>query len=253
MARISERECYQKRNNNFAGKLGSDKSHMLFASEFENHPVHTPEFRTILSLLFESAKDSVMFHLVTGAAPADEADKLENLIGLSNTLKFDIKYANDQNIFGFQIYQKPSAFLSKVAAQALLKAQHHFAKFNIGLIVYDAYHPWFVTKFIWDVIPNEKRQFVADPKYGSAQNRGCALDVGLYDLQSGHELEMVSKYGELTERSSPTYFGGTSLQRFNRELLIDEMNKCGFSVDAHKWWHFRHKEWKNSPLLNIAI
>ena len=54
-----------------------------------------------------------------------------------------------------------------------------------GLLIHDAYRPWFVTKIFWEATPPGKRIFVADPSEGSRHNRGCAVDLTLYDLKTG--------------------------------------------------------------------
>ena len=80
------------------------------------------------------------------------------------------------------------------------------------------YRPWYVTKVFWDATPDDKKLFVADPSKGSRHNRGAAVDLTLYDLKTGKPVEMVGTYDETTDRSYPDYPGGTSLQRWHREL-----------------------------------
>src|SRR5205807_5792904 len=72
--------------------------------------------------------------------------------------------------------------------------------------------------------------FVADPAQGSRHNRGCAVDLTLYDLASGKPVEMAGTYDEMTPRSCPDYPGGTSLQRWHRDLLRRAMESDGFTV-----------------------
>ena len=82
-----------------------------------------------------------------------------------------------------------------------------------GLLIFDAYRPWYVTKIFWDATPPDKHEFVADPAEGSRHNRGCAVDLSLYDLKTGQEVEMTGGYDEMSERSYPDYTGGTAEQR----------------------------------------
>src|SRR6266446_580579 len=60
---------------------------------------------------------------------------------------------------------------------------------------------------------------VAAPAQGSRHNRGCAVDLTLYDLMSGKPVEMPGADDEMSPRSFPDYPGGTSLQRWHRDLL----------------------------------
>jgi len=72
--------------------------------------------------------------------------------------------------------------------------------------------------------------FVADPAQGSRHNRGCAVDLTLYDLATGKPIEMPGTYDEMSPRSFPNYPGGTSLQRWHRDLLRRAMESEGFAV-----------------------
>jgi zinc D-Ala-D-Ala dipeptidase len=110
-----------------------------------------------------------------------------------------------------------------------------------------------VTKIFWDSTPQDKKRFVADPSQGSRHNRGCAVDLTLYNLRSGREVEMPSGYDEMTERAYPNYSGGTEEQRRLREMLREAMESEGFTVNEYEWWHFDYKDWKQYPILNIGF
>ena len=68
---------------------------------------------------------------------------------------------------------------------------------------------------------------------------------GLFDLQTGMPIEMVGVYDEMSPRSYPHYPGGSSLQRWHRELLRDAMEAEGFNVYEYEWWHFDFAGWEN--------
>jgi D-alanyl-D-alanine dipeptidase len=95
--------------------------------------------------------------------------------------------------------------------------------------------------------------FVADPATGSRHNRGAAVDLTLYDLQTGLPVEMVGGYDEFSPRSYPDYPGGTSLQRWYRALLRQAMEAQGFRVYAAEWWHFDYRDWARYPVLNLTF
>jgi serine beta-lactamase-like protein LACTB len=122
-----------------------------------------------------------------------------------------------------------------------------------GLLVHDAYRPWYVTKVFWDATPDDKKKFVADPAKGSRHNRGCAVDLTLYDLKTGKPVEMVSTYDETTDRAYPDYPGGTSLQRWHRDLLRAAMEAEGFTVFEAEWWHFDYKDWQKYRIGNVPF
>jgi zinc D-Ala-D-Ala dipeptidase len=169
---------------------------------------------------------------------------LVELIKLDSSIHLDIRYATSNNFVGKPVYKEARAFLQRPAAEALVKANASLKLLGYGLVVFDGYRPWSVTKLFWEVTPADKKQFVADPAKGSRHNRGCAVDLSLYDLKTGKEIEMTGNYDEMTERSYPNYTGGTEEQRKMRDLLRSKMEAQGFTVYEYEWWHFDYKDWK---------
>ena len=121
------------------------------------------------------------------------------------------------------------------------------------LLIFDGYRPWRVTRLFWDITPKESKKFVADPKKGSRHNRGCAVDLSLYDMKTGNEMQMPSAYDEQTERSYPNYKGGTEEQRNMRDLLRTKMEAHGFTVYDYEWWHFDYNNWRSYRIQNIQF
>jgi serine beta-lactamase-like protein LACTB len=119
-----------------------------------------------------------------------------------------------------------------------------------GLLIHDAYRPWYVTKMFWDATPDSLRDFVADPRFGSRHNRGAAVDLTLFDLKTGAVIEMPGGYDEFSTRSYPEYPGGTSRQRWHRDLLRRVMEAEGFRVYNVEWWHFDYQDWRRYPVMN---
>jgi len=79
------------------------------------------------------------------------------------------------------------------------------------------------------------------------------VDLTLYDLHTGKPIEMPGTYDEMSPRSFPNYPGGTSRQRWHRELLRAAMESEGYTVYEAEWWHFDYKDWKEYPILNIPF
>jgi CubicO group peptidase (beta-lactamase class C family)/D-alanyl-D-alanine dipeptidase len=178
---------------------------------------------------------------------------LVNLARLEPTLKFDIRYATTNNFLSTPFYQSARAYMQKPAAQALVRAHRALRKQGYGLLIFDSYRPWYVTKMFHDATPVRYRNFVADPAKGSRHNRGCAVDLTLYDLKTGKPVEMVSGYDEFTDRAYPDYPGGASLARYHRALLRQAMEAAGFTVYEAEWWHYDYKDWKKYPILNLTF
>jgi D-alanyl-D-alanine dipeptidase len=179
------------------------------------------------------------------------ASDLVDLSALDSRIKLDIRYATPDNFLSTPVYASARAFLQRPAAEALLRAHRELLKQGYGLMIFDAYRPWYVTKIFWDATPRDKHDFVADPAQGSRHNRGCAVDLTLYDLKTGREIEMTGGYDEMSERSYPGYTGGTPEQRARRDLLRREMEKQGFSVYPSEWWHFDYRDWKEYAIQNV--
>jgi D-alanyl-D-alanine dipeptidase len=192
------------------------------------------------------------------ASPPKEARafrevELVEVATLDLTIHLDVRYASANNFLGSPVYTQPRAFLQRPAAMALIRALHALQPLGYGLLIHDGYRPWSVTKIFWEATPPEGRIFVADPAQGSRHNRGCAVDLTLYDLKTGAPIEMPGTYDEMSLRSFPNYPGGTSLQRWHRALLRHAMESEGFAVFETEWWHFDYKDWREYPILNIPF
>lgn len=178
-----------------------------------------------------------------------EPDLIEP-VRLAPDIHLDIRYATSNNFMGVPFYRQARAFLQRPAAEALVRAHEQLEKLGYGILIHDAYRPWYVTKMFWDATPEDKKVFVANPASGSRHNRGCAVDLTLYDLSTGRPVEMVSGYDEFSERAYPRFPGGTSRQRWHRELLRQAMTDEGFTVYSAEWWHFDYQDWDKYPILN---
>lgn len=192
------------------------------------------------------------------AAPPAETGRfrkpdLVDLTSLDPTIKLDIRYASTNNFTGAVFYKQARAFMQRPAAEAVVRANKRLRARGLGLLVHDAYRPWHVTKMFWDATPEKLRDFVADPSRGSRHNRGCAVDITLYDLRSGQPIHMVAGYDEFSPRSFPLYPGGTGRQRWYRDLLRRTMQAEGFTVYEFEWWHFDYKDWERYRIGNVTF
>ena len=177
--------------------------------------------------------------------PAErERGELVDLLTIDPRIRLDVRYATTDNFMGSVMYDRAQARLQRPAAEALGRAQRALAADGFGLLIHDAYRPWYVTRMFWDATPDSLRVFVADPAQGSRHNRGAAVDLTLYDLATGRPVQMVSGYDEFSPRAYPFYPGGTSEQRWLRTRLRHAMEAEGFSVYDAEWWHFDHATWR---------
>lgn len=194
---------------------------------------------------------------LAASPPEEEGDFLEQdlveLTALDSTIRLDVRYATEDNFMGAVFYSQPRAFLQRPAAEALVRAHRWLGGQGYGLLVFDAYRPWYVTKMFWDATPEHLKDFVANPARGSRHNRGCAVDLTLYHLATGEPVEMPGGYDEFSPRASPDYPGGTARQRWHRELLRQAMEAQGFAVYPGEWWHFDHPDWPRYRLGNATF
>ena len=186
--------------------------------------------------------------------PAPRGDErpsdLVELVTLDPTIRLDIRYATDLNFLSEPVYTQARAFLQRPAAEALVRAHRELKARGLGLLIHDGYRPWYVTKIFWDATPPDKHDFVADPAEGSKHNRGCAVDLTLYDIKTGKAVQMPSLYDEMSPRAYSDYAGGTARQRELRELLRQAMAAEGFTVLPEEWWHFDYRDWPSYAVQN---
>jgi CubicO group peptidase (beta-lactamase class C family)/D-alanyl-D-alanine dipeptidase len=181
------------------------------------------------------------------------ATDLVELTKLDPSIKLDIRYATTRNFLAAPLYLQARAYMQRPAAEAVVRASQWLHTFGYGLLIHDSYRPWYVTKMFWDGTPDDKKIFVADPSQGSRHNRGCAVDLTLYDLKTGKPIRMTGGYDEMSERSYPFYPGGTSVERWHRDLLRKAMEREGFAVYGFEWWHFDYYDYPHYRIGNATF
>src|SRR6185312_821834 len=150
------------------------------------------------------AAPSITFELRPNGRP----QALVELTRLDPTIKLEIRYATTNNFVGSKFYDEARAFMQRPAAEAVARANQALRPLGYGLLIHDAYRPWYVTKMFWDATPPGKRWMVANPAEGSKHNRGAAVDLTLFDLRTGKPVDMPSTYDESTDRAYADWPGG---------------------------------------------
>ncbi|MCM3872007.1 MAG: M15 family metallopeptidase [Pyrinomonadaceae bacterium] len=179
--------------------------------------------------------------------------ELVELTKVDPTIKLDIRYATKSNFLGSRVYRQARAFLQRPAAEALVRVNQSLRQQGFGLIVFDGYRPWSVTKVFWDATPEDRKVFVADPSKGSRHNRGCAVDLSMFELKTGAPVQMPSEYDEFTERAHINYECAPSEAKRLRGILRAAMEGEGFTVYEPEWWHYDFKDWKEYPIMNVKF
>ena len=181
-----------------------------------------------------------------GANPDKE---LVNLALAAPDILLEIGYATEKNFTGKKIYTLARAYVRKPVVAALKKAQAEFNQLGYGIKVYDAYRPYKATVKFYEEYHDTT--YVASPYRGSRHNRGCALDMTLVDLKTGKELLMPTAWDAFDPQAWPNAQVADPVARKNRDLLITVMERNGFTVYEHEWWHFDFNGWKRYEVMDI--
>lgn len=166
-------------------------------------------------------------------------------------LKFDLRYAQADNCFGQALTDDQRAFLDADAAQALAQAQQYLKPYGYGILVWEAYRPWSVSKLAYDALPADKKSMLPSPEAGFSHNTGRSIDVSLYLLANGENAGMISGFDEPSVRQYASFAGGTTLERYRRDLLRSAMQMAGFTASETEWWHFDYGDIKGFAHLNV--
>ena len=184
----------------------------------------------------------------------DDPKRLLELIKLDPAIRLDMRYATSNNFTGRVLYDEARAFLTAPAALAVVRASKMAQSDGFGLTIYDAYRPWRITKKLWDATPvGPKKEYVANPKRGSKHNRGCAVDLTLYDLQTGQLVEMPTEFDDFSEKAHRDYMGASAAAIANRARLARYLEAEGFVGLSNEWWHFDFTGWEQFPVMDIPF
>jgi len=158
-------------------------------------------------------------------------------------------YATPDNFVGETLYPEPRIFLRRSAMERLSRVQSALESRGMGLLVFDGYRPWSVTRRMWEVIGDP--DYVADPSKGSRHNRGMAVDVTLVDGR-GNRLPMPTDFDAFVPEARADA-EVLEPMRTNRRVLIEAMAAQGFGVLSSEWWHFDCEGWEDRALLDVPI
>ena len=189
----------------------------------------------------------------------------------------EIRYYSTYNFVGERIdgYERPTALLTREAAKALKAASDDFRRQGYRLKIYDAYRPQrAVNHFMrWAKDPHDVRMksfFYPDleksvlfPKgyiaEKSGHSRGSTVDLTLFDMATGKEVDMGGTFDWFGKESHPAWCGDPDILEYtgpysgdtppaggkinaaqfrNRMRLRSVMMRHGFKPIAEEWWHF---------------
>ena len=196
---------------------------------------------------------------ILAAASRNASDSRDGFVALAEAVPdaiLEIRYYSTYNFVGGRVdgYEQPCALLSKEAARALKAASDDCIRRGYRLKIYDAYRPqravahfvrWAAdvgdTRMKAPFYPNLdksvlfKRGYIAER---SGHSRGSTVDLTLFDMKTGKEVDMGGTFDWFGEESHPGYRGITDAQFKNRMLLREIMVAHGFKPLEEEWWHF---------------
>ena len=152
------------------------------------------------------------------------------------------------------LYSQARVFLQRPAAEALVRAHRRLRDPGYGLLLFDGYRPWRVTKLMWDATPPAQRDFVANPAQGSKHNRGCAIDLSLYQPRRrprGGDAQRLRRV--LRARLARLRRAARPRSARAATCCARSMEAEGFTVEPNEWWHFNCKDWRVYPILDVPF
>ena len=168
----------------------------------------------------------------------------------------EIRYYSTYNFVGDRIdgYENPVAYLTKEAAAALKEVSDEVIKKGYRLKIYDAYRPqtavnhfarWAEdlkdTRMKKYFYPNLDKSVLFKQgyiDYKSGHSRGSTVDLTLFDMKTGKEVDMGGTFDYFGIQSHPDYKKITKKQFNNRMILRNAMTNHGFRPLSTEWWHF---------------
>jgi len=204
----------------------------------------------------------LLFAMAASAALAVRPDDASGFVLVSDAVPdaiLEIRYYSTYNFVGERIdgYEEPVALLTREAATALRAVSDELAEKGYRLKIYEAYRPQCaVDHFVrWSKDPSDTRMkpyFYPELEKGalfkesyiakkSGHSRGSTVDLTLFDMATGKEVDMGGTFDYFGKRSHPDYSGLTPEQYANRMLLRETMIAHGFKPLSTEWWHFTLK------------
>ncbi len=152
-----------------------------------------------------------------------------------------LRYGTTDNFTGQVIYGFEDAYLRFGTAKKLAQAAEELEKLGFGILVWDGYRPLYAQQKLWDICPDPT--YVSKPGTGRQTHcRGIAVDITLYDLETGALLEMPSDFDEFSAKGDRDYSDCTDAARKNALILEQAMERAGFQPYSGEWWHFADTE-----------
>ena len=216
----------------------------------------------------------IVINLMRSPEKTPEMDS-SGFVNLSDVVPdaiIEARYFATYNFVGARVdgYLEPVVLYTREAAAALKEVSDDVKAKGYRLKVYDAYRPqcavdhfvrWgkdladsLMKPYFYPEVDKSllfERGYIAEK---SGHTRGSAIDLTLFDMATGKELDMGGVHDWFGIESHPDYGGNpdtgeytggvqiTEEQFRNRMILREAMLRHGFQPYDCEWWHFSLKD-----------
>lgn len=185
-------------------------------------------------------------------------------------IRSNLIYATKNNAFYKDMYSAfglTEAFVHPELYDRLICLESPLNARKLTLVIYDAFRPLSVQKFMYENAPDYIKPYIAPPPQPTSKRgfhpRGVAIDCYLEE-ENGHPLAFPTQPdafypGYEKDPNYPLYlkkchrdYNGSDLtaeQKNNRELLQELMTTIGLEGLPHEWWHFNLPNAWKYPLI----
>lgn len=197
---------------------------------------------------------------------------------ISESVITEIRYATEYNFVGKRVdgYKIPKCYLTKTAAEALVRIQDKLAKQSYSLKVFDCYRPqqavdhfvrWAESpetdstkKYYFPNVPGDELFEQGYIAHRSGHSRGSTVDLTIVRLPylmperfiyscidpegytyRGSELDMGTSYDCFDEKSHTFNSEMNDAVLENRKILMQAMEEEGYVNYSKEWWHFTYQ------------
>ena len=173
----------------------------------------------------------------------------------------EMRYYSTFNFVGTRVdgYEEPVALVTREAAQALKAVSDEAMERGYRLKIWDTYRPqmavdhfcrWgedvadtLTKRYFYPYLEKDvvfEKGFIARR---SGHSRGSVVDLTLFDMKTGRDIDMGYGFDWFGEESHPDHRETITEEQYtNRMLLRELMLKHGFKPISEEWWHFLLKD-----------
>lgn len=200
--------------------------------------------------------------------PEEDASQFVIITDVIPDAILEIRYYSSYNFIGNRIpgYEDPVAIMTAQATDSLKAVSDELLAKGYRLKIYDAYRPQCAVDYFmeWAKDINDTRMkeyfypeldkdvlipldYIATK---SGHTRGSTVDLTLFDMKTGKEVDMGCTFDYFGEASHPDILPGQKCgayrpineeQHRNRMILREAMLSHGFKPYECEWWHFTLK------------